>query len=193
MGGGGGGCDDGPARSSLSMLHYAGATALGGQMGGGNGLPLGLGSGQQGLMAPPLGGPSGGMGPGSDSDAQAMQKRRFVWTADLHSRFEAAVNALGLDNAKPKSILKVRARSLVASRSLCMHAPPRTPRLASLLRTRRVACPLTDRARAPRRSAAYERRWSHQGEHQVAPPKVPLPHAEKGSGGAPKWRGGADV
>jgi len=40
-------------------------------------------------------------------DANSAQKRRFVWTADLHSRFEAAVNALGLDNAKPKSILKL--------------------------------------------------------------------------------------
>ena len=30
-----------------------------------------------------------------------------MWTPDLHSRFEAAVNALGLDNAKPKSILRL--------------------------------------------------------------------------------------
>jgi len=41
---------------------------------------------------------------------RVLQKRRFVWTADLHSRFEAAVNALGLDNAKPKSILKLCGR-----------------------------------------------------------------------------------
>jgi len=36
-----------------------------------------------------------------------QQKRRFVWTPDLHSRFESACNQLGLDNAKPKSILKL--------------------------------------------------------------------------------------
>lgn len=30
-----------------------------------------------------------------------------MWTADLHARFEAAVNALGLDHAKPKTILKL--------------------------------------------------------------------------------------
>lgn len=40
-------------------------------------------------------------------DHAAAQKRRFVWTTDLHSRFEAAVNTLGLDNAKPKSILRL--------------------------------------------------------------------------------------
>jgi SHAQKYF class myb-like DNA-binding protein len=36
-----------------------------------------------------------------------QQKRRFVWSPELHSRFEAAVNALGLDAAKPKSILRL--------------------------------------------------------------------------------------
>jgi len=40
-------------------------------------------------------------------DPSATGKRRFVWTADLHARFEAAVNALGLDHAKPKTILKL--------------------------------------------------------------------------------------
>lgn len=42
-----------------------------------------------------------------DQNREAHQKRRFVWTADLHARFEAAVNTLGLDNAKPKSILRL--------------------------------------------------------------------------------------
>ena len=119
LGGGGGssGCrasgDDGPARSSLSMLHYAGATALGGSsnsghqhahaVGGGVNLQGMLGVNQQGIMSS-----SAVAHVGSPTDAEsAMQKRRFVWTADLHSRFEAAVNALGLDNAKPKSILKL--------------------------------------------------------------------------------------
>merc|ERR1719456_1647164 len=58
-----------------------------------------------------MGGGHGGGMPGGDGgigdDGPQAQKRRFVWTADLHSRFEAAVNALGLDNAKPKSILKL--------------------------------------------------------------------------------------
>ena len=35
------------------------------------------------------------------------QKRRFVWTPELHSAFVAAVSTLGLDNAKPKSILRL--------------------------------------------------------------------------------------
>ncbi|KAL1527695.1 hypothetical protein AB1Y20_009081 [Prymnesium parvum] len=66
----------------LSMLHYAGASALG----------------------------PGAAAMSQQSDANGdphHQKRRFVWTTDLHSRFEAAVNALGLDNAKPKSILRL--------------------------------------------------------------------------------------
>merc|ERR1719311_1376980 len=31
-------------------------------------------------------------------------KQRFVWTAELHHRFEAAVNTLGIDHAKPQAI-----------------------------------------------------------------------------------------
>jgi SHAQKYF class myb-like DNA-binding protein len=50
----------------------------------------------------------GSMGGGSpQGDGSAGQKRRFVWTPELHQRFEAAVNALGLDIAKPKTILKL--------------------------------------------------------------------------------------
>ena len=72
--------------SSLSILHYAGAAALG----------------------PGGGAPHGGqhMG-GGDQAAEAHQKRRFVWTTELHAKFEAACNQLGLDNAKPKSILRL--------------------------------------------------------------------------------------
>ena len=42
-----------------------------------------------------------------DQMSDGQQKRRFVWSPELHSRFEAAVNALGLDAAKPKSILRL--------------------------------------------------------------------------------------
>ena len=42
-----------------------------------------------------------------DPMGDGQQKRRFVWSPELHSRFEAAVNALGLDAAKPKSILRL--------------------------------------------------------------------------------------
>merc|ERR1719247_2556079 len=42
-----------------------------------------------------------------DQMGEGQQKRRFVWSPELHSRFEAAVNALGLDAAKPKSILRL--------------------------------------------------------------------------------------
>ena len=31
-----------------------------------------------------------------------MHKQRFVWTGELHRRFEAAVNTLGIDQAKPQ-------------------------------------------------------------------------------------------
>uniref|UniRef100_A0A7S0J772 HTH myb-type domain-containing protein n=1 Tax=Calcidiscus leptoporus TaxID=127549 RepID=A0A7S0J772_9EUKA len=33
-----------------------------------------------------------------------VHKQRFVWTADLHQRFEVAVNSLGIDHAKPQAI-----------------------------------------------------------------------------------------
>jgi len=33
-----------------------------------------------------------------------VHKQRFVWTADLHQRFEAAVKSLGIDHAKPQAI-----------------------------------------------------------------------------------------
>ena len=101
---GGGGSDHGGGGSdlgsnSLAMLQNAGMM-MGGQGAlGGGGYPMAGGGG--GGMGTPGGNMSGG------EDAAAAQKRRFVWTADLHSRFEAAVNALGLDNAKPKSILKL--------------------------------------------------------------------------------------
>jgi len=36
--------------------------------------------------------------------ARPMHKQRFVWTGELHRRFEAAVNTLGLDQAKPQAI-----------------------------------------------------------------------------------------
>ncbi|KAL3910548.1 MAG: hypothetical protein SGPRY_009013 [Prymnesium sp.] len=38
------------------------------------------------------------------SDSRPVHKTRFVWTAELHRRFEAAVNTLGIDHAKPQAI-----------------------------------------------------------------------------------------
>jgi len=70
--------------SPLSML-YAGATALG--------------PGAAAIQANSNG--------NVDVSNEPQQKRRFVWTPDLHARFEAACNILGLDNAKPKSILRL--------------------------------------------------------------------------------------
>ena len=115
--------------SPLSLLHYAGSAALGGGMPGGGGYsPVADQNGEQQQARPaarcsPPRNFSGGRSfraPSSprvspDSGTRSppppvlarAQKRRFVWTPDLHSRFEAAVNALGLDNAKPKSILRL--------------------------------------------------------------------------------------
>lgn len=38
------------------------------------------------------------------SSGRPAHKQRFVWTAELHRRFEAAVNTLGIDHAKPQAI-----------------------------------------------------------------------------------------
>mmetsp|Transcript_19428 Transcript_19428/g.49657 ORF Transcript_19428/g.49657 Transcript_19428/m.49657 type:complete len:448 (-) Transcript_19428:465-1808(-) len=43
-------------------------------------------------------------GMGEDAPGRPMHKQRFVWTGDLHRRFEAAVNTLGIDQAKPQAI-----------------------------------------------------------------------------------------
>ena len=126
--------DDGAARSSLSMMHSAGAAVRGvqptpglasmaqapamasayGGYGGGGGY-FGVGSAPGPVMGDSVSpthmggmGGMGSMGGGSpQGDGSAGQKRRFVWTPELHQRFEAAVNALGLDSAKPKTILKL--------------------------------------------------------------------------------------
>merc|ERR1719313_2947327 len=45
-------------------------------------------------------GPSGANSPHD----RPLHKQRFVWTAELHRRFEAAVNTLGIDHAKPQAI-----------------------------------------------------------------------------------------
>jgi len=44
-----------------------------------------------------------GAGAGGDGSRQ-VHKQRFVWTAELHRRFESAVNTLGIDHAKPQAI-----------------------------------------------------------------------------------------
>ncbi|KAL1495545.1 hypothetical protein AB1Y20_016908 [Prymnesium parvum] len=46
-----------------------------------------------------------GLGPDTTvSGGRSVHKTRFVWTAELHRRFEAAVNTLGIDHAKPQAI-----------------------------------------------------------------------------------------
>ena len=45
----------------------------------------------------------GGRGGGDDGGGgRPVHKQRFVWTGELHRRFEAAVNTLGVDQAKPQ-------------------------------------------------------------------------------------------
>jgi len=41
---------------------------------------------------------------GGDGEKKSAHKQRFVWTAELHRRFEVAVNSLGIENAKPQAI-----------------------------------------------------------------------------------------
>jgi len=43
-------------------------------------------------------------GDDGDGDAAMQQKQRFVWSPDLHKRFEAAVAQLGIEAAKPQAI-----------------------------------------------------------------------------------------
>ncbi|CAG9467081.1 unnamed protein product [Pedinophyceae sp. YPF-701] len=40
-------------------------------------------------------------------EVRAVKRTRLVWTPELHNRFVAAVNQLGIDNAVPKAILQV--------------------------------------------------------------------------------------
>ena len=42
-----------------------------------------------------------------NTEEQETKKTRFVWTSDLHSRFETAVNRLGVATAKPQAIRKL--------------------------------------------------------------------------------------
>ncbi|KAK7411608.1 hypothetical protein VNO78_03043 [Psophocarpus tetragonolobus] len=46
-----------------------------------------------------------GEGNGDDEDPSAQKKPRVVWSVELHRKFVAAVNQLGLDKAVPKKIL----------------------------------------------------------------------------------------
>merc|ERR1719478_1676521 len=59
-------------------------------------------------MQRPGGGGGGGGGgmpdDGSGAAGRPVHKQRFVWTSELHRRFEAAVNTLGVDQAKPQAI-----------------------------------------------------------------------------------------
>ena len=81
--------------NSLSML-YAGATAMGAHGGLDGRMPHAVS--HLAMAHDPR---------GVEHPNESHQKRRFVWTADLHARFEGACNQLGLDNAKPKSILRL--------------------------------------------------------------------------------------
>ena len=74
---------------------------LGLGLGGHNGLEPGGGSPFDGAVG------VGGHGHGGGGAGRPNQKQRFVWTAELHHRFEAAVNTLGIDHAKPQAIRRL--------------------------------------------------------------------------------------
>jgi SHAQKYF class myb-like DNA-binding protein len=49
-------------------------------------------------------GPGGKARPGATDEKSGSGKTRFVWSAELHARFEQAVAKLGVDRAKPQAI-----------------------------------------------------------------------------------------
>ena len=154
FGGGGGGCFDGGVdfgqgmpgmlNQSVAAAAYMGAAAA--QLGGvgsnslfsGGGVPSSFSMLHQ--YAAGVSGGLGGAGPNAMDSAEATQKRRFVWTSDLHQRFEAAVNALGLD--------QVRARTAPADAFPPPIAPPPHPR------PRAHPANLPRRRRSPSRSSS---------------------------------------
>lgn len=150
-------------------------TAIG--VGIGGAVPMG--------MPPPgmLGAPSCAIGHGdancddlASNAARPMHKQRFVWTGELHRRFEAAVNTLGVDQAKPqvRACASDTASGLAGCERCCersltvdggrAHRPvAASPRAAvrvtcrrvidvSVL-TRRAACTLLASSCSPRRAA----------------------------------------
>ena len=90
-----GGALGGGLRGGLST----GLGNLGGGVGGSIGMGgLGVGDGIGALNGGNLDGPS---------HPQSQQKQRFVWSPDLHHRFEVAVAELGIDQAKPQAIAQL--------------------------------------------------------------------------------------
>ena len=64
---------------------------------------------------------------GPSSTGRPMHKQRFVWTSELHRRFEAAVNTLGIDQAKPQ-VRRTRRLCPLDSPRRCQHSHvPRRP------------------------------------------------------------------
>jgi len=95
-----------PQMSSLPAVPMERGVSWGAEL-----LPIVMDDGEDGLMDPSIldgaDGAQGVFGIGDESAASkqnSMQKQRFVWTGELHRRFEAAVNTLGIDQAKPQAI-----------------------------------------------------------------------------------------
>ena len=55
-------------------------------------------------MREPTGGAGGKARPGAADEKAGSGKTRFVWSSELHARFEQAVAKLGVDRAKPQAI-----------------------------------------------------------------------------------------
>ena len=94
--------------------------ARGGHMGGAGAVARATGMGGGGGGG---GGGSGGGGAGDDGGGpgRPVHKQRFVWTGELHRRFEAAVNTLGVDQAKPQVAMHA---STLALPRLSRHLAP---------------------------------------------------------------------
>ena len=110
-----------------------------------------------------------------DAGGRGAQKQRFVWTSELHRRFEAAVNTLGVDQAKPQVNMAYTYHTDTAL--LCFFR-----RVLSHTQSPFCVCCLRGTGDLPA-DELRGRRGADAAEYQIAPAKVPAVNAEAREGG----------
>ena len=163
---------------AASAASAATATADPGPGGYGHGgLGLGPGGGLGGPGGHGLGGLPGGPGSALDASAQ-QQKQRFVWSPELHQRFEAAVAELGLDAAKPQAIaqlMDLHGENAPTRQNIKSHLQKYRLHMQKRRRRRRRRA---REERAPRRAVAVlqeEKGQERRGRQRRPLPRPPLP------------------